>query len=528
MIGKHKIFFIVITLYLLSASALLIASLYINQWHLVYVLDDPYIHMTIAKNFVEHGNWATNQLTFTSASSSPLWTLIISGVYFVFGINVITPFILNILFGIFAIYIAYYIFRKYNITKYLFVFLIVFIYVTPLLTMLFVGMEHTAQIAVSLLFVYYSSKLIASENKKNNEIKYLLIIVPILTALRYEGMFLVIVVSFLLLLRKKILYAFLIAALGILPIIIYGIISTSHGWFFLPNTILIKSMLPDYSIPRLFFRAYKNITEPHIFLMLILGVLVYVFNIKKQIEFRSEKQIFLIIFIFTTIINISLINFADNGWFFRYEAYLMALGVTAIAIGGYDLIPEAFVFKSGKGNFIYKTVISILLFIIILPFVLRAFTPLLVPPASKNIYEQQYQMGLFVKNYLNDVNIAANDIGMVNFYSNNNVVDLWGLANIEVGTYKIRKEYDTQKIFDIVKQNNVKVAILYEHWFDQYGGLPPQWVKIGEWTMTDYNLVCGAETVAFYSINPEDANNFRKKLKDFSTQLPKSVSYKMY
>src|SRR5437899_2721455 len=107
MIRSHKVFFIVISLYLLSISVLFIASVYMNQGHFVYVLDDPYIHMTIAKNFAAGGNWATNNLAFTSATSSPLWTLIISAFYFLFGSNVITPFVLNIIFGIIAIYIAY-------------------------------------------------------------------------------------------------------------------------------------------------------------------------------------------------------------------------------------------------------------------------------------------------------------------------------------------------------------------------------------------------------------------------------------
>jgi hypothetical protein len=76
--------------------------------------------MTIAKNFVTSGNWAANKMDFSSATSSPLWSLAISGVYFIFGVNIYTPFILNLLFGIFAIYAAYYILHKSGIKKYSF------------------------------------------------------------------------------------------------------------------------------------------------------------------------------------------------------------------------------------------------------------------------------------------------------------------------------------------------------------------------------------------------------------------------
>jgi asparagine N-glycosylation enzyme membrane subunit Stt3 len=44
-------------------------SIRINGGHLVYALDDPYIHMAIAKNVVQHHVWGVTPFGFTSASS---------------------------------------------------------------------------------------------------------------------------------------------------------------------------------------------------------------------------------------------------------------------------------------------------------------------------------------------------------------------------------------------------------------------------------------------------------------------------
>lgn len=183
-LNRKNALFVALSLYLLTVIILLSASLLLNHGVFVYALDDTYIHMTIAKNFVLHGTWATNGLNFTSASSSPLWTLIISFVYFLFGVNVITPFLLNILFGILTLLIVNNILKKNNIDRIRLFVLIVVIYVTPMPTILFTGMEHTAQIAITLLFIYLSSMILDSDNNDLRILIYLFLITPFVTAIR--------------------------------------------------------------------------------------------------------------------------------------------------------------------------------------------------------------------------------------------------------------------------------------------------------------------------------------------------------
>jgi hypothetical protein len=76
-----------ISFFMIFTAGLLLISLYLNDWHFIYVIDDPYIHMTIAKNFSTVGLWAVNGMSFVSATSSPLWSLIISGFYFITGVH---------------------------------------------------------------------------------------------------------------------------------------------------------------------------------------------------------------------------------------------------------------------------------------------------------------------------------------------------------------------------------------------------------------------------------------------------------
>ncbi len=54
---------------------ILLLSLAHNQGHLVYDVDDPYIHMAIARHFAESGVWGVTRYEFSSSSSSILWPL---------------------------------------------------------------------------------------------------------------------------------------------------------------------------------------------------------------------------------------------------------------------------------------------------------------------------------------------------------------------------------------------------------------------------------------------------------------------
>jgi len=219
--------------------------------------------------------------------------------------------------------------------------------------------------------------------------------------------------------------------------------------------------------------------------------------------------------------------FAQTGWFYRYEAYLVSLAIPVLVIdlhkritasGGYDkLIPQT-VYRYRK----------IIYAVMILSLGVRIAPDVLIPLASNNIYEQHFQMAKFISENLPGKTIAANDIGIISYYTNSRIVDLWGLADIDAGRKKIAGTYNTAAIDELTKKYNAELVIVYEHWFDQYGGLPRSWKKIGSWEMTRPNLVCGTTAVDFYALQPNDAIMLAERLQKFLASLPSSVKYIQY
>jgi len=85
-------------------------------------------------------------------------------------------------------------------------------------------------------------------------------------------------------------------------------------------------------------------------------------------------------------------------------------------------------------------------------------------PGSGNIYDQQYQMGLFFKQYYDDQAVVVNDIGAVCFLADVDCVDVYGLANCEAARLKLRLDYDSPAIGNLIREKKARVAIIYEDW----------------------------------------------------------------
>jgi hypothetical protein len=143
-----------------------------------------------------------------------------------------------------------------------------------------------------------------------------------------------------------------------------------------------------------------------------------------------------------------------------------------------------------------------------------------LPQCTTDIYEQQYQMGLFIRRYYQNSTVALNDIGAVNYLADIHCLDLWGLANAEVAEAKRRHTYQVGDIERLSKQTGTRVAIVYDRWF--VGGLPPEWIRVGRWTIPN-NVNVGEDTVSFYAVSPSEAQYLSESLNDFSLQLPSEV-----
>lgn len=539
----------------LLVRLVLTLSLRQNRGCFVYALDDAYIHMAMARNLALHGVWGVTRFAFTSSSSSMLWTLLLSMTYKLFGASPIAPLLWNLLFAVLILVAAYAILTWYKVAAVLkFAALLALIFLVPLPTLVLSGMEQTLQSLLVMVTVFLAARVLAGEAPRSvrRDTILLLVLAPLITGVRFEGMFVIIALCILFLMGKRWWFAAAFAACGFLPVVIYGIISESHGWFWLPSSVLLKGVSPDLTSLRglslslavaAFINLYKGI---HVYVLLISVLIVYIMACTRGRSAFESRQVMGAALLLTALPHM---EFIQVGPLFRYDAYLLVLGVLFIAaqlpvvmpgLMGRALFDPRGIGRSPAGarggqtdpprprldgTVVAKGLsVGALALLLFFPLAVKGSRLLwFLPQCTKNIYEQQYQMGLFIHQYYEGAAVALNDVGAVNYLADIHCIDLWGLANRDVTALKRAHRYYTADIDSLTKQAGARIAILYDHWYGGCGGLPREWVRVGQWTIPG-NVIDGGDTVSFYAVDPSEALRLSECLREFSVKLPPDVA----
>jgi hypothetical protein len=517
-----------LALYLAALAGLVAVSVRLGGGTFTYPLDDTYIHLALAKHFAQGQAWGLTPGEFASCSSSPLWTLLLAAfsgrpatppsLDAVFGASPPAPLLLAALFGIVAMVVAHRVLRpRIANPTILFLVLVTAMASTPLPTLGMSGLEHALHACLVLVFVGTCGSVLSRDAAERRERWGLLLLAALLGSVRYESLMLVFCACLLFAWRRAWGFAVALGLAAIAPVVAYGLWSMSHGWFFLPNSILLKVnvAVPSGGLPQESALAALA-RSPHLLgLMLAAGFLL--FTSLRAGRRWSAGQVAVGLFLATAILHLL---FARVGWLFRYEAYLVFLGVVVVALAAGESSDRLWPRGAPAA---WRWTRTAALLALIAPLGLRAGDALgRTPQASKNIHDQQIQMGEFVALYYRGHGVAANDVGAVSYLGDVRMLDLFGLADLEVARRKMRGAYRTEDIRELARERDVSVAVVYDSWFEPLGGVPAEWVRAGEWTITR-NVVCGDDRVTWYAVEPGEAERLIGNLKEFARRLPPDV-----
>lgn len=491
---------------------------------LIYMQDDPYIHLAMARNIAAHGVWGPTPHEFGPASSSILWTLLLAGMNLVLVDMEWAPFALNVLSGTSVLILIHHELRHASIVGSL-TWSIAIAFATSLPVLAFIGMEHSLHVLVAL-WTLLAAGAYFRQPQDSRRLLVLVVTCTLLPTARYEGLFQVGAIALAVLMQGRLRHALAVCVAGWSLVGVFGAISLAKGAAFFPNSVLLKTDLhvgatfgsiANFFGVTLFDRLYSS---THVLTLVISAIGILVFSGRR----RGNPEL-LFIYAVTAVLHMVLARALSS--FGRYEAYLVATGMFVVARAVYEYYGGLWKSLTGlwaRNHHAWtgRVACALLMAFVSAPLARRAVgLPPYIPGSTKNIFEQQYQMAKFVGRYYAGQGLALNDIGAVCSKNDLKLVDLFGLASLEVFHAKRAGIFDASVIDRVTRAHDVRVAILYDSWFKR-SGLPSSWVKVAEWRITG-NITCSSDTVSFHATRASEADTLRSNLRDFEAQLPSAV-----
>jgi hypothetical protein len=489
----------------------------------IYLLDDTYIHLAIAKNLLLHGVYGISATESAMASSSILWPVLVMLTAKLVGLKLILPLILNIIAGLAMLAMAQYFLSSSGVVsqRWQILTLLLLVLAFPMVAMTLDGMEHILYGFAFIYFLWIAGLMLTREDTAGRwRIAALLFSAALLTSTRYEGSFAVFVFCVLLVWRRPFL-AVATALSGLFPLVCFGIFSRRHGGMWVPNSLVMKTLDRGSSLQQL-FRIPHELSTPYICEIGLTGLLlflVFMSFLSKRIGMTStdRNRLFLYLGVAALHIQFARLRTATP----RYESYLVGAGVLLASSCLFSILR----FQQNQ-NRPFPISIKAFAILAVLPIVIYrgVWWEIASVNGAVSIYRQQYQAAQFFAKYYPDQPIVANDVGAVSYFANVHCFDIWGLGNNDVARERANGTFTTAEIRRMAVDRHVDVGFVYDKAFFGAQSLPPEWIDVATWTIpTHHGNTTFASTISFYATSQSAASVLLRDLKAYQQNLPPEV-----
>jgi hypothetical protein len=513
--------------FLTSLAAALRAGMVGTEGHLIYAVDDAYIHMAVAKNLANTALWGCTPFHFSSSSSSLLWTFLLGAAYRAFGVHDLTPLILNIAFAVSTLVVTDRFLRRFGAPPVLSAAAMLGLVVAfPLAGMALMGMEHTLHLLLTIWFGAAAVDALTSSSDdrqvRRRQTIGLCLLGALLGASRYEGFFLVGLACVGFVARRQVLQSVSIAAAALLPVAAFGAISVASGAFFLPNSLMLKAAGESVSALSTLLKPPGR--EDLAFLRNNLGLLVLlVGGLSSALGlWRSRRhlwhpQVLLPLLLALMILLHGHYVFSPTFWVYRYDAYLVGFGIFAAAVVLAPLRGPGVLAQGGLSALVVVCLVGIV------ADVREGFVPTAEIAGMKNTYLEHYQAAQFIRRYYPGDVVIVNDLGAVTYYTQGRILDLVGLGDIEpLEIMRRTGGYTSVDVRAWTSRYQPAIAIIQLGWSWVVPRVPGEWIKVAE-----VEVPTNRQRVGFFAVDPKEAWILRASVEQHYAPLGQALGYRV-
>lgn len=474
--------------------------------HLVYTLDDAYIHLAMAENIVR-GHYGVNLGEFSAPSSSVVWPFLLAPFSRLpFGAYV--PLVINLCAALATVYLfSLIIGRSVPEDALVCVIVILLIPTTNLIGLIFTGMEHSLQVFLGVLLILG----LIREQETGRVPWWLAATIVCGPLVRYENLALTLPALLYLAIRGRYQTVLLsglslAATLGGFSWFLY-----SRGLGLFPSSVVVKSTVVSGrgKIAAITSNLNNNLIVRQ-GAILSIGLLIL---LAVCVDRRRRRDDRLLAGWAATSLALHFL-LGSFGAYSRYEIYVWTVVlITALYLYG-DRLTRYLEGVHLKNVVMMLTVCALT---IGLPPASKLGT---TPLASRNIYAQQYQMHRYITEYWN-APVAVNDLGWTSFRNDDYVLDLGGLGSL-AALKASRADDSTDWMDSLARKHGVRLAMIYRDWFGQ---APASWIPFGELRLRGRLITPASSTVTFYALDREALVRARSLALEYQKTLPSTASF---
>jgi hypothetical protein len=503
-------------------AVLMFVSIRMSAGWLIYTLDDPYIYLAVAENILR-GGYGVNAQEFSSPSSSILYPLLLT-LTVALGLGTAGPLLINALATGLSVWLLVEFFWRHAVgasdrrTVFAHMVCPLLILAINAFSLPLTGMEHSLHV---LAVIITMRGLVAMAESGRVSVS-LLVAIICMPFIRFEG----IALSGAAILAMAAIGQWRAAGLSSAAIFAgfgaWAVLMQRLGLPFLPSSVLSKSAVAasaqggaSVGIVAAMRHNIGDSLNNRFGIIFTLAICALVATAQdREGRWRSIVSTDrLLAGVMVLALGAHLVA-GRYGWFNRYEVYAVAIMV----VGGVYLLRPVFLRLSDKGYVAARIGLLAALASFVEPY---AWAVWQTPRASRNIYEQQYQMHRFATEFF-PRRVAVNDLGWVSYDNDAFVLDLWGLGSETVRKLRAAGQINADVIMDLINKADVDFAMIYESWFE--GAIPDSWCLMA--ILKGEAVTASSGEVLFYATRASAVANMRDALDRFAPTLPARVTLK--
>jgi hypothetical protein len=538
-----------------GVAVLYLSTIWLTGGTFTYPVDDPAIHLTVARRLAYDGTWGVVAGDYQAASSSPLWTVALAPTQWLArgAAGEVVPLVLNAVAGLWVIGLLrpdLAVLRpgpRRRLDAVAVVVVVVVLLFLPGLA--FVGMEHTLHMALVLATALAVEARWAGANDRSGArdqdghgrgrhgaglwvrrapawAPFALMVLA--TATRFESAALVAALAAGLAAvgvrgwhdpaappppgRRRLRGVAGLALAAGTTIAVSGAVNLAFGQEILPNSVVLKSLGDRGDTRRSLGAAVERfLSDPLLVAFAVVAVLVLVLTRRAAVRHRPVPSAAVFPAVVTLVATAAHAELGAVETSLRYQAYLYGLGT-------WTLLRSVPVLHELVASRWPRVPAAALVLALVPAAVLQVETTAGLPDDAAITWEQRYQVARFLGEAYRDDAIAIGELGYIALYHHGPLTDVYGLADHEVLEATLDGRKDAAFWHDLQQRRGFRVVVTYSFSLGN-NQIPDGWLSVAEWRSPDAYF----EVTRFLAAEPEEVAPLLAHLRAFEGRLPDEV-----